>query len=44
MDVGQLEAKFKHAAGLGVTEPHGAAGFKAFGTVDSFVNDPPRSV
>jgi hypothetical protein len=36
-----LEAKFKHAADFGVTEPRGAAGFDTFGkAVDSFVQDP----
>jgi RHS repeat-associated protein len=39
-DTSQLEAKFKHAADFGITEPRGAAGFNAFGkAVDSFVND-----
>lgn len=40
-DSAQLEAKFKHAADFGVTEPRGAAGFEAYGkAVDTFVSDP----
>jgi hypothetical protein len=40
LDSAQLEAKFKHAADFGITEPRGAAGFEAYGNaVDSFVSD-----
>jgi RHS repeat-associated protein len=40
-DTAQLEAKFKHAADFGITEPRGVAGFKAFGkAIDTFVSDP----